>query len=261
MSALLASATPRHIKASHRRRRRIASGHFVQRYYDQTLGRFLSVDPVTANANSGAMFNRYNYAYNNPYKFNDPDGRRGELVWTAPDQVTYTVRWTMTGVPTSNFTTATANAQIAQDFSGTTTVNDINVTVSAQGVYEATQGALPLNTVNVVPDTAGVTVSGRSETNAIGGDQVTVGAGGVNAASVATVSHEIGHTGGAGDQYAGGLGANGQTLSADVPGSANVMKDLSGQPANSQTLGEIVNAPTNTNACAQGVSGVANGGC
>lgn len=46
-----------------------------QRYYDQSIGRFLSVDPVTANANTGAMFNRYWYADGNPYKFIDPDGR------------------------------------------------------------------------------------------------------------------------------------------------------------------------------------------
>jgi len=219
-----------------------------------------SNDPVAANPNTGANFNRYAYAYNNPYKFTDPDGRRGELFWTAPDQVTYTVRWTMTGVPTSNFTPATVNAQIAQDFSGPATVNGVNVTVTAQGVYEATPGTQPLNTVNVVADTAGVTQSGRSETNRIGGDQVTVGAGGTDFANPRTMSHEFGHTGGAGDQYAGGVGANGQTLSADVPGAANVMHDLSGQPANAQSRGEIINAPTNTNACAQGVS-AANGGC
>lgn len=37
--------------------------------------RWLSVDPVEANANSGQNFNRYYYANNNPYKFTDPDGR------------------------------------------------------------------------------------------------------------------------------------------------------------------------------------------
>lgn len=75
MSGLIATAKPRRIKAAHRRRWKCASGRFVQRYYDPAIGRFLSVDPVTANANTGAGFNRYSYAVNNPYRFTDPDGR------------------------------------------------------------------------------------------------------------------------------------------------------------------------------------------
>jgi uncharacterized protein RhaS with RHS repeats len=46
-----------------------------QRYYEPLAGRFLSVDPVVTNANTGAMFNRYDYAMNNPYRYVDPDGR------------------------------------------------------------------------------------------------------------------------------------------------------------------------------------------
>jgi RHS repeat-associated protein len=49
--------------------------YMQQRYYDPGIGRFLSVDPVTASGNSGANFNRYWYANNNPYRFTDPDGR------------------------------------------------------------------------------------------------------------------------------------------------------------------------------------------
>lgn len=52
--------------------------YMQQRYMDPQLGAFLSVDPVTA-YRSGDMrhFNAYAYAYNNPYTFNDPDGRCG----------------------------------------------------------------------------------------------------------------------------------------------------------------------------------------
>jgi uncharacterized protein RhaS with RHS repeats len=46
-----------------------------QRYYDPVAGRFLSIDPVTTDANTGSSFNRYAYAANNPYKYVDPDGR------------------------------------------------------------------------------------------------------------------------------------------------------------------------------------------
>lgn len=50
--------------------------YMQQRYYDPGIGRFLSRDPVTANANTGANFNSYWYANNNPYRFTDPDGRQ-----------------------------------------------------------------------------------------------------------------------------------------------------------------------------------------
>lgn len=46
-----------------------------QRFYDPIAGRFLSVDPVVADAGSGKSFGRYHYASNNPYKHVDPDGR------------------------------------------------------------------------------------------------------------------------------------------------------------------------------------------
>jgi len=49
--------------------------YMQQRYYDQGVGRFLSVDPVTASSVNGGNFNRYWYANNNPYRFIDPDGR------------------------------------------------------------------------------------------------------------------------------------------------------------------------------------------
>ncbi|MGN7830405.1 RHS repeat domain-containing protein [Pseudoxanthomonas sp. 22568] len=50
--------------------------YMQQRYYDPQVGRFLSVDPVTAYASPGANFNRYWYANNSPYNFTDPDGRQ-----------------------------------------------------------------------------------------------------------------------------------------------------------------------------------------
>src|SRR5690606_28525498 len=54
---------------------RTGLSYMQQRYYDPALGRFLSVDPVTVDANTGANYNRYWYANNNPYTFMDPDGQ------------------------------------------------------------------------------------------------------------------------------------------------------------------------------------------
>jgi len=75
VSAALAIVEPHRIKAAHRRRRRVASGQSVQRYYDPAIGRFLSVDPVGPLSDPIQHFGRYQYAYNNPYRYTDPDGR------------------------------------------------------------------------------------------------------------------------------------------------------------------------------------------
>lgn len=50
--------------------------YMQQRYNDPELGRFLSVDPVSAYSNPVELFNRYSYAGSNPYRFVDPDGRQ-----------------------------------------------------------------------------------------------------------------------------------------------------------------------------------------
>jgi RHS repeat-associated protein len=59
------------------------------RYYDPMIGRFYSNDPVDALGHlerSGGVsgFNRYNYAYNNPYKYTDPDGNSPFGVVVSP---------------------------------------------------------------------------------------------------------------------------------------------------------------------------------
>lgn len=53
--------------------------YMQQRYYDPTIGRFLSTDPVTAQGGDIRYFNRYAYAANNPFRYVDPDGRRLEF--------------------------------------------------------------------------------------------------------------------------------------------------------------------------------------
>ncbi len=50
--------------------------YMQQRYYDPLVGKFLSVDPVTAYERPVENFNRYAYADNNPYSYKDPDGEK-----------------------------------------------------------------------------------------------------------------------------------------------------------------------------------------
>ena len=49
--------------------------YMQQRYYDPVAGRFLSIDPMTTDSNTGASFSRYVYANNSRYKYIDLDGR------------------------------------------------------------------------------------------------------------------------------------------------------------------------------------------
>ncbi|MBT9457267.1 MAG: RHS repeat-associated core domain-containing protein [Burkholderiaceae bacterium] len=52
--------------------------YMQQRYYDPIAGRFLSIDPVVTDANTGSSFNRYEYGNSNPYGFIDPTGMAAE---------------------------------------------------------------------------------------------------------------------------------------------------------------------------------------
>jgi len=56
--------------------------YFGARFYDPSLGRFLSVDPVGGDSMNPQTWNRYAYCLNNPYKYVDPDG---EFVDTIVD--------------------------------------------------------------------------------------------------------------------------------------------------------------------------------
>lgn len=60
--------------------------YMQQRYYDPVIGRFLSVDPVTPYEKPIANFNRYVYAWDNPYKFTDLDGREIRSINSANNQ-------------------------------------------------------------------------------------------------------------------------------------------------------------------------------
>jgi RHS repeat-associated protein len=61
------------------------------RYYDPVIGRFYSNDPMSAIAHlsKGNMhgFGRYTYANNNPYKYTDPDGREGSIIFRQDQRV------------------------------------------------------------------------------------------------------------------------------------------------------------------------------
>ncbi len=48
--------------------------YYNARYYDTTLGRFVSADSLVPDRKNPQSLNRYSYVYNNPLKYNDPSG-------------------------------------------------------------------------------------------------------------------------------------------------------------------------------------------
>ncbi|WP_285404945.1 RHS repeat-associated core domain-containing protein [Luteibacter sp. ME-Dv--P-043b] len=46
------------------------------RYYDPSVGRFMSVDPVSTTAGNALRFGRFTYAVNNPVRLVDPNGQQ-----------------------------------------------------------------------------------------------------------------------------------------------------------------------------------------
>ncbi|MFC1926049.1 RHS repeat-associated core domain-containing protein [Chloroflexota bacterium] len=48
--------------------------YYNARYYDSTIGRFISADTIVPDPSNPQAFNRYSYCYNNPTTYIDPDG-------------------------------------------------------------------------------------------------------------------------------------------------------------------------------------------
>jgi RHS repeat-associated protein len=70
-----------------RKERDIETGldYFLARYYSSTQGRFTSVDPANAGAepSNPQSWNGYAYAFNNPVKYQDPDGLKVRVCDTS----------------------------------------------------------------------------------------------------------------------------------------------------------------------------------
>ena len=50
--------------------------YYGARWYDPVIGRFVQGDPTIPDANNSKAYDRFAYVYNNPIRYNDPDGLR-----------------------------------------------------------------------------------------------------------------------------------------------------------------------------------------
>jgi RHS repeat-associated protein len=164
--------------------------YMQQRYYDPLAGRFLSIDPVTTDANTGSSFNRYAYANNSPYNYIDPDGRAVESVTMDKNKnVHIVVGMSYKGAVTPKQADA-FNKAIVNAYSGKK--GDYAVTMTIIPSEQAKLG----NYVTVVDGTK------QSTTSGIGARETTLYTNDPAGATAEQVmSHEFGHLAGAGDRY------------------------------------------------------------
>ena len=52
--------------------------YYVARWYDPAIGRFIQADSIVPNPLSAFGYDRFSYAFNNPFKFTDPSGHDPE---------------------------------------------------------------------------------------------------------------------------------------------------------------------------------------
>ncbi|AGG05810.1 hypothetical protein C1G86_0191 [Dehalococcoides mccartyi] len=58
--------------------------YYNARYYDPTIGRFISPDTLVQNIHNPQCLNRYSYVLNNPLKYIDPSGHRMVIPGNPP---------------------------------------------------------------------------------------------------------------------------------------------------------------------------------
>jgi RHS repeat-associated protein len=124
--------------------------YMQQRYYDPVAGRFLSIDPVVTDENTGGSFNRYAYANNSPYKYIDPDGRNPALIALG-------VRLLVTGLAVNDIATS-----------------ELPVPVPGGGATKVGISAAERLAANRVVGKAGEAATRAELGKAVAGEQVTV---------------------------------------------------------------------------------------
>ncbi|MGN6728256.1 MAG: RHS repeat-associated core domain-containing protein [Rhodanobacteraceae bacterium] len=129
-----------------------------QRYYDPRIPRFISMDPVGVDATTGANFNRYWYANDNPYRYIDPTGTTCKSVGKGSYDCTVdenSGKFTKAQIAEVNkaYTNAVNHLMAHPDVKVAITVRGHTVEASAGAVGKALIGAIVKTKINASGNT------------------------------------------------------------------------------------------------------------
>lgn len=218
--------------------------YMQQRYYDQDLGRFLSIDPVAADSVLAANFNRYWYANNNPYRFTDPDGRNSVITTAKDGSISIDIPINFVGPGATQANIDSVKGDISARWSRAYNVKGSSVQVSVQ-VIPVTKDT-PRKVQNTITLTTGPTSDKASQGASFVKDGKT-GEWNITSRGMpyGEAAHEAGHLMRADDHYLATVDASGNRVSTPEAGyDKNLMGELGNSP-DDRNMGEILSSRKN----------------
>jgi RHS repeat-associated protein len=220
------------------------------RYLDPQLRRFISLDPVDVDANTGLNFNRLSYAGNSPYAKIDASGRDAVFIYNGDGSRTLLIPVHFVG---ASVTAAVISRVLARD--NGLQVSDPNLRMDVVSTDKPIYGVL--NTMDYSPGYDTKLCGSVGECiNHVGGSKGHINSD--NLLSTDAVAHDVLHFAGIRDQYVEGpADSEGNRTSVASHGydDSNIMTSRSGTDLTPDQFNESESNPSTVDmACADGDS-------
>ncbi len=128
--------TTNYLYTGQRQEAEIGLYHYVSRWYDPAIGRFIQADSIVPNPGNAKGYDRYAYTYNNPIMYTDPSGHSATCIMMMNEYSGYLYvecsAWIEDGLLSAQTTQAWTN--------GLNNVLDVNADYTVK-VYDSIPGS------------------------------------------------------------------------------------------------------------------------